>query len=130
MNHRVALVGAAALGATGVAAGAFGAHALRGFLTGRGMLEAWQTGVHYHLLHAVALLGLAAWMRSEPGGVGARRASLAAWCWIVGTILFSGSLYLIAAGAPRWMGPVTPVGGLGLIVGWVFLGAAAWSAAS
>lgn len=126
MNHRIALLGAALLGLTGVAAGAFGAHALRPFLDQRGMLEVWQTGAHYQLIHAAALLGLAAWIRGANGGRWSRRA---AWFWIAGVILFSGSLYLIAAGAPRWVGPITPLGGGLLLLGWLFLVFEAWAGA-
>jgi uncharacterized membrane protein YgdD (TMEM256/DUF423 family) len=129
MNHRVALIGAGLLGGTGVAAGAFGAHALRGYLLRLGTLEIWQTAVHYQLAHAVALVGLAGWMRAETGERSQGRARWAAWCWIAGTALFSGSLYLLAAGAPRWVGPITPVGGAALIVGWMWLMAAAAAAA-
>jgi uncharacterized membrane protein YgdD (TMEM256/DUF423 family) len=127
MNHRLPLVAAGLLGATGVAFGAFGAHALRPFLLERGTLEVWETGVHYHLLHAVALLGAASWMRGERAPVVMRRCAWVVWCWIAGVLFFSGSLYLLAAGAPRWVGPITPVGGLSLILGWVWLLAAGWS---
>jgi uncharacterized membrane protein YgdD (TMEM256/DUF423 family) len=124
MNHRVPILAAGLLGASGVAAGAFGAHALKPFLVQAGTLETWQTAVHYHLVHAVALLGLGAWMRAEEASPA--KGAGAAWCWIVGVVLFSGSLYLLAMGAPHWIGPVTPLGGLALILGWLGLAAAAW----
>lgn len=125
MNHRVALLAGALLAGIGVAAGAFGAHGLNGLLTQRGMVHVWETGVHYQELHGVALLALAAWLR---GGAPVRAATRAAWCWIVGTVLFSGSLYLLATGAPRWVGPVTPIGGVGLLAGWAYLAVAAFNA--
>lgn len=67
MNHRTTLLAAGLLGATGVAAGAFGAHALRDFLLERGMTSAWETAARYQLVHAIALLAVAAWTRSAPG---------------------------------------------------------------
>ncbi len=124
MNHRSVLVAAGLLGAFGVALGALGAHALESFLTERGMTHAWDTGSRYQLIHAVALLAVAAWLRHAKGAAAAR-ADWAARGWIVGTILFSGSLYGIAAGGPRWLGPITPLGGLALIAGWIALIAAA-----
>jgi len=121
MTHRVTLLSGAVLGLVGVAIGAFGAHALRPFLLQRGMIEAWQTAVQYQLIHAVALVGLAGWLRATPEGAARSRAAKAAWCWTAGVILFSGSLYWLAAGAPRWLGPVTPLGGLSLLAGWLFV---------
>jgi uncharacterized membrane protein YgdD (TMEM256/DUF423 family) len=124
MNHRVALVWAGLLGATGVAAGAFGAHAMRGTLGAAGMREVWETAVRYQLLHAAALLGFAGWLRfaAKPGG---RGAAWAVRLWVSGTALFSGSLYALALGGPRWLGPVTPIGGAALIAGWISAAAAA-----
>ena len=127
MNHRLPLLAAGLFGATGVAAGAAGAHALRPFLEARGTLEAWHTAVLYHLLHSAALLGLAGWMRAGRGAAALRRAGLAVACWCAGVALFSGSLYLLAAGGPRWLGPVTPLGGLSLVIGWLLVAAAAWA---
>jgi uncharacterized membrane protein YgdD (TMEM256/DUF423 family) len=124
MNHRVPILAASFYGATGVAIGAFGAHALRPLLIERGMLDAWETGVHYQLFHAVALLGLAAWLRVETGVTALRRARWATACWCVGIAFFAGSLYVLALGGPRWVGPVTPLGGLALIVGWAWVAAA------
>lgn len=112
---RSTLLAAGLLGFTGVILGAFGAHALRNTLISSGMTSAWQTAVFYHLLHAVALLALAGWMDA---GVGIR------WigrCWIAGVILFSGSLYALALGGPRILGPVTPLGGVLLLLGWLLL---------
>jgi uncharacterized membrane protein YgdD (TMEM256/DUF423 family) len=127
MNHRLPLAAAGLLGALGVALGAFGAHAWRPFLLERGMLEVWETAVHFQLLHAVALIGVAAWLRGEHAPRAVRRAGWSVRCWIVGASLFSGSLYLLAAGAPRWVGPITPLGGVALIAGWIWLSAAAWA---
>ncbi len=126
MNHRKGLLAAGILGATGVALGAFGAHGLREALTERGMTVAWETGARYQLLHAVALIGLAAWAQRTNGAANAR-AGWAARCWVAGVVIFSGSLYLLALGGPRWLGPVTPLGGILLMLGWVFLIAAAFA---
>jgi uncharacterized membrane protein YgdD (TMEM256/DUF423 family) len=108
---------ASLLGLTGVAAGAFGAHGLRETLEATNHLETWKTAAHYQLIHAVALLALAAWQAHSPS-TWARRAGL---CWLTGTLLFSGSLYALALGGPKWLGPVTPLGGLLLIIGWGLL---------
>ena len=121
MTHRVALLSGAVLGLIGVAVGALGAHALRPFLLQSGRLETWQTAVQYQLIHAVALVGLAGWLRATPAGAARDRAAKAAWFWTAGIILFSGSLYLLVAGAPRWIGPITPLGGLSLLAGWLFV---------
>ena len=110
----------AALGAVltmlAVAAGAFGAHALRSRL-GEMQLEIFQTAARYHLVHAVALvaIGLAtpAWPR--------KNFAPAAWLMAIGIVLFSGSLYALALGAPGWSGIITPLGGLAFIVAWLML---------
>lgn len=124
MSRPKLILAAALLGAFGVALGAFGAHALKAVLLERGSTAAWQTAVQYNLLHAVALLALASW-RSQDN----RHLPLApaiASCWVAGVVLFSGSIYLLAPGwAPGWVGPVTPIGGLLLISGWVLTGVGA-----
>jgi uncharacterized membrane protein YgdD (TMEM256/DUF423 family) len=119
MNQRFPLLAAGALGATGVLLGAFGAHVLKGQLADAGMSGVWETAVRYHLFHALAVLGMAGWMRPAPTGAAARRAVWAVRLWVIGTVLFSGSLYALALGAPGWIGAVTPLGGLGLIAGWI-----------
>ena len=124
MNHRSTLVAAGLLGASGVALGALGAHALEAFLAEKGTAHAWETASRYHIVHAVALLAIAVWLRHATG-TAARRAGWVARCWTVGVVLFSGSLYGLALGGPRWLGPVTPLGGLALIAGWLFVVAGA-----
>lgn len=104
----------AVAGASGVICGAFGAHALRGVVDDHA-LDIWRTGVDYHLWHALAL-GVAV-----AGGEGRWRTA-AAWLFLAGLVLFSGSLYALALGAPRLIGVVTPFGGLAFIAGWVALG--------
>lgn len=111
---------ASLVGASGVGLGAFGAHALRSRLLASDTLSTWETAVHYHLLHAVAMLALVACARSfSPALQGALH--LSGWLFLVGVILFSGSLYGLALGGPRWLGPVTPLGGLAFILGWLWL---------
>jgi len=124
MTHRTTLLAAGLLGATGVAAGAFGAHALRDFLLERGMNSAWETAARYQLLHAVALFAAAVWMRAG-AGPGTVRIQWAARCWGAGTVLFSGSLYWVAAGGPHFLVFLTPIGGVTLIIGWLMTLAAA-----
>ena len=88
------------------------------------MTQVWDTAVKYHLIHAVALLALAAWMeaRTAAGNNAGRNAlNWAAGCWVAGVMLFSGSLYALALGGPAGLGPVTPLGGLALITGWILL---------
>lgn len=114
-KRRVAAAGAL-LVALGVALGAFGAHGLRAVLDERA-LGWWQTGVQYHLWSAVGMVALAGWPR---------RLGLAAALIGAGILLFSGSLYLMALTGARWLGMVTPLGGLLMIGGWLL---AAWRAA-
>jgi uncharacterized membrane protein YgdD (TMEM256/DUF423 family) len=126
MNSRSALFAAGLIGATGVALGAFGAHSLRDWLAERGMTVAWETAARYQILHAAALLGAAAWLR-QPSKAARGCVGWAALCWCVGVLLFCGSLYGLAAGGPRWLGPITPFGGLALLAGWLCLCLAAFS---
>jgi uncharacterized membrane protein YgdD (TMEM256/DUF423 family) len=123
MNSRFLLFTAGLLGATGVAMGASGAHGLRDVLLERGTIVPWETAARYQMLHAVALLAAGSWRREHSSRL-AGPISFAAVCWFAGTILFCGSLYGLALGGPRWLGPVTPVGGLALISGWIAIGVA------
>ncbi|MBS0661992.1 MAG: DUF423 domain-containing protein [Verrucomicrobia bacterium] len=124
MTHRTSLLAAALVGVTGVALGAFGAHALKAFLLERGMLNAWDTAARYQMLHAVALFGAAVWLRTATGSA-SRWIGRAAACWTAGVVLFCGSLYALAGGGPNWLGPITPLGGLAFMLGWLLLGVAA-----
>ncbi len=119
-------VAAGFLGLTGVALGALGAHALKGRLMERGTMAAWETGAQYHLFHAVATLAVAVWLRAGYGGGATNSMLWAARLWCAGTLLFSGSLYWLALGGPRWLGPVTPLGGLALMLGWLLVAIAAF----
>ena len=117
---RTAMLAAGILGGTGVALGALGSHALKVALLDRGMTGVWDTAAKYHLLHAAALLAWSALGR-DPAVGGARPYAWVTWLWIAGAILFSGSLYCLAIGGPRWLGPVTPIGGVAFITGWVLV---------
>ena len=103
---------AAGLGFLGVALGAFGAHALKPTLAAFGTADVWVTAVHYHLVHAVALLALAA---------AGRASALTTWLWTGGILVFSGSLYLLATSGVKGLGAITPLGGLALLAGWLIL---------
>lgn len=116
-STRSITLAAAVFGFLGVALGAFGAHGLKPTLEAHGSLETWKTAVLYHLLHAVALLALASWRDSHAGPSG-RVAAL----WSAGVVLFSGSLYWLALGGPRLLGPITPLGGVAFLAGWALLG--------
>jgi uncharacterized membrane protein YgdD (TMEM256/DUF423 family) len=107
------LVLAALVGASGVAIGAGGAHALRSQIVPE-YLATFETGVRYQLVHAVALLALA--LAAER-----RRVALPALLFTLGVLLFSGSLYALALGAPTRLGIVTPFGGVALLLGWLSL---------
>lgn len=108
---------AALSGLAAVAAGAFGAHG-----ASDPQARAWlQTGAQYQMVHALAVFACAYLWRL--GGAGAQ---FAAWLFLAGGLVFAGTLYLMALGAPRWLGAITPVGGLMLILGWAVL---AWTAA-
>jgi uncharacterized membrane protein YgdD (TMEM256/DUF423 family) len=115
------LIGAVS-GFLGVALGAFGAHGLPKD-TPPQALEWWKTAAQYHLIHALALL--LAGLTSLHGP----RVDLAGWCFLAGTLIFSGTLYAMTLGAPRILGAVTPIGGVLLLAGWVALALAARSLA-
>lgn len=108
---------AAANGLVAVALGAFGAHGLRDKLT-ESLFNAWQTAVQYHFYHVLALL-LVAILLQQWGKSVCLSASGAAF--LLGMLLFCGSLYGLALGGPRWLGPVTPLGGLSFMLGWLLL---------
>jgi uncharacterized membrane protein YgdD (TMEM256/DUF423 family) len=112
MNVQLARKLAAVIGFFGVLLGAFGAHALRPGLEAAGMMPIWQTAVLYHLVHAVALLAVT-------GQAAVSR--LTFWSFSLGIMVFSGSLYLLALTRISALGAVTPLGGLGMLLGWLSL---------
>ena len=112
----------AILGLLGVILGASGAHgSLHDRLIATGELAHWQTAVQYHLIHAVLAVALA--LCSSAGG---KRAQWAWRCLVMGILLFSGSLYVLAITQIKSLGAVTPFGGLSLMLGWLLLAAAKW----
>lgn len=123
--QRFPLLAAGIFGATGVALGALGAHRLQPTLADRGMTQVWETASRYHLMHAIALLGLAAYLNHAGPGPITSRLTWAAWCWSIGIVLFGGSLYWFSLGGPFPLVYVTPIGGIALVVGWVLVIAAA-----
>lgn len=103
---------AALFGFLGVALGAFGAHGLEKLLEKNDRVDTWHTAVLYHLVHAVALLALS---QSE------KASKVAGWSFIGGILIFSGSLYILAVTNIRWLGAITPFGGLAFLVGWIMV---------
>ena len=114
------LVAAAAINAfVAVAAGAFGAHGLRQRLDARA-LEVFEIGVRYQMFHALGMV-VAAWLAAR----GLALAATAGWVMQAGIVVFSGSLYLLSLSGVRWLGAITPLGGLGFLVGWALIAVAA-----
>jgi uncharacterized membrane protein YgdD (TMEM256/DUF423 family) len=103
-----------------VAAGAFGAHALRHRIA-PDTLGVFEVGARYHMYHALGLLAAAWAVARWPGGT----TTSAGWLFVAGTVIFSGSLYALSLTGQRWLGAVTPLGGLAFILGWAAL---AWAA--
>jgi uncharacterized membrane protein YgdD (TMEM256/DUF423 family) len=105
----------------GVALGAFGAHGLRNRLSAD-LLATFEVGVRYQMYHALALLAVA-WAHSRwPGPL----LTASGWLFVAGTIVFSGSLYALSLSGMRWLGAITPLGGLAFLAGWLCLAWAAW----
>lgn len=110
---------AALLGGTSVIWGAFAAHGLEGKVEPKA-LEWVKTGAFYQLTHALAILGWALWSEGRLRSA-LPSSTVPGWCFLLGTVIFSGTLYAMALGAPRWLGAVTPIGGSLLIAGWAAL---------
>ncbi len=118
---RLWLLLSACSGFTGVALGAFAAHGLKGRLSPE-YLAVFQTGTHYQLIHALALFGVALLALQAPG----RLVDLAGGFFVLGILLFSGSLYALTLSGVGALGMITPFGGLAFLAGWLCLGLAAW----
>jgi uncharacterized membrane protein YgdD (TMEM256/DUF423 family) len=116
MNSKIITVLGALFGALSVMIGAFGAHALKGILETNGRLDTFETGVKYQFYHSLALIMV---------GILAQRQDLklasVAWFFIIGILVFSGSLYILSLTGIKWLGAITPIGGLAMIIGWLWL---------
>ena len=119
-------VAAAVLGFIGVAAGSFGAHGLKALLEANGQAANWETAVRYCLFHAVAVLPICGLATSNNSSVALGLLTAAAGCFVVGVLIFSGFLSILALTGLRWLGAIVPIGGVLLLVGWGFLTAALW----
>jgi uncharacterized membrane protein YgdD (TMEM256/DUF423 family) len=116
MEKTLVLLGAI-LGALGVGIGAFGAHGLKPIVSAD-MLANFETGVRYHLMHALALFAAAFVATRFPQST---LPLTAGWLFAAGILIFSGSLYLMALTGMRWLGAITPIGGVAMIAGWACL---------
>lgn len=117
MTTKITLLLAAINGFVAVCLGAFGAHGLRNKLS-ESLMSAYTTAVQYHFYHTFALLAVAILIQQ----FGSKSAlQISAVAFVVGIVLFCGSLYGLALGAPNWLGPITPLGGLAFIAGWLTL---------
>ncbi|MBU6411322.1 MAG: DUF423 domain-containing protein [Verrucomicrobiota bacterium] len=112
MSQTLAARIAGVMGFLAVALGAFGAHGLKDLLAQNGTAAIWQTAAFYHFIHAVMLCVLA---ERKPFP------AVAWWSFLIGIFFFSGSLYLLAATHVLWLGAVTPIGGVGFLIGWAWL---------
>jgi uncharacterized membrane protein YgdD (TMEM256/DUF423 family) len=120
MDRLFFLLGTIAAGVA-VAAGAFAAHGLRDRLE-PDMLAVFETGARYQMYHALGLLAVGWAVSRWPAG----RAALAGWLFVAGIVVFSGSLYVLSLTGTRWLGAVTPLGGLAFLAGWAVLAWTAW----
>ena len=118
--ERILTIGAL-LALAGVAAGAFGAHSLRGILP-ESMMDVFETGVRYHQIHALGMLiaGLSGTLFRHQGF------ARAGWMFLAGIVIFSGSLYILALSGIRSLGILTPFGGLAFLIGWFLLAKEFW----
>lgn len=106
-------------GALAVGLGAFGAHGLEPILIENGRLDTFETAVNYHFYHTLALLGIGILALIKPTWKGLNFAS---WSMTLGIVIFSGSLYILSLSGITWLGAITPIGGVGFILGWLSLG--------
>jgi uncharacterized membrane protein YgdD (TMEM256/DUF423 family) len=118
MKAKNILVLAGISGAIAVGLGAFGAHGLEPLLIQNGRLDTFETAVNYHFYHTLGLLGLGILALIKPEWKGL---SLAAWGMFLGILIFSGSLYILSLTGITWLGAITPIGGVGFILGWLAL---------
>jgi len=118
MTARLILQLAALLGALGVGIGAFGAHGLRAMLEATGRFDTFETAVRYQFYHTLSLLAVGVLLHQRPE---LRLLGTTAWLWVGGILIFSGSLYVLCFTGIKWLGAITPLGGLLFIAGWITL---------
>ena len=118
MKAKNILILAGISGALAVGLGAFGAHGLEPILIQNGRLDTFETAVSYHFYHTLGMLGLGILALIKPEWKGL---SLAAWGMSLGILIFSGSLYILSLTGITWLGAITPIGGVGFILGWLAL---------
>jgi uncharacterized membrane protein YgdD (TMEM256/DUF423 family) len=123
MKGKEILVLAGISGALAVGVGAFGAHGLEPLLIKNGRLDTFETAVNYHFYHTLGLLGLGILSLIKPDW---KEISSAAWGLIMGILIFSGSLYVLSLTGITWLGAITPIGGIGFIMGWLTFVYAVW----
>ena len=119
--ERIFVILGALFAFVGVAAGAFGAHVLKSRISAE-MLAVFEVGVRYQMVHALGLIAMA-WIHTKwPSSL----VTTGGWCFVIGIILFSGSLYLLSVSGIRWLGAITPFGGVAFLAGWACMAWAAW----
>jgi uncharacterized membrane protein YgdD (TMEM256/DUF423 family) len=123
LMDRIFFIIGSILGGLAVATGAFGAHGLQKMVTPE-RLDTWEKAVRYQIYHALALLLLAWAITHWPEQ--AKLLAAGGWLFLIGVVLFSGSLYLLVLSDTSWLGAITPLGGVALVVGWLCLVIAAW----
>ena len=123
MSAKTVVLIASILGALSVAIGAFGAHGLETTLQANGRLETFETAVKYQFYHTLALLLLGILMLNMEH----HYFQWAVYCFLGGIFIFSGSLYTLSLTNVTWLGAITPIGGVGFILGWVFIGLGVWN---
>jgi len=124
MSAKTVIFTASILGALSVAIGAFGAHGMETTLQSNGRLETFETAVKYQFYHTIALLLLGILMLNMEN----HYFQWAYYSFLAGIVVFSGSLYTLSLTNITWLGAITPIGGVGFILGWVFLGLGVWNA--
>lgn len=117
MTAKTIIILASVLGALSVGIGAFGAHGLEATLTANGRLDTFETAVKYQFYHTLALLLVGILLLN----IDSQMLGYAAWCFVLGIVIFSGSLYTLSLTNITWLGAITPLGGLAFIAGWVLL---------
>jgi uncharacterized membrane protein YgdD (TMEM256/DUF423 family) len=121
--HRLPLIAGAIIGGLSVAGGAFGAHGLKAVLEASGQSANWETSARYAMFHALALVAVGLFAAIRPAAAGLLVP--ATWCFLAGTVIFSGCLAALALSGVRILGAIVPIGGVLLIAGWALLALAA-----